>query len=419
MKHYWLLCVLSTACVTEPELEESETQAESNSAIANNQPAKNPLGHSTTWSTAGQVDLTGMFFADLGVNERTCGSCHKATEGWTVSAAETRKVFDATGGLDPIFRTNDGTNSPNADVSTEAARRAAYSMLLTRGTIRVGIGIPANAEFALDAVEDPYGFASAAELSLFRRPLPSANLTLIPTVMWDGRVPGVTVTAALGDQSNGATQGHAGRVDPIDQATRDDIVGFESGLFNAQLIMPSAGRLDADGGNGGAAALAGQAFVAGRFNLFDAYATSDNETRRAIFRGQELFNTKAAANGGTCRGCHSAENVGTNKNGTFFNIGVSAGSRRQADQPLYTLRRLSTGEIRQTTDPGRALITGKWTDLERFKVPGLRALGARAPYFHDGSAATLAEVIDFYIEVRGFSFDAAESADLEAFMSAL
>jgi len=57
-------------------------------------------------------------------------------------------------------------------------------MLLTKGLIRVGIGIPNDAEFELAAVDDPYGFASSSELSLFRRPLPSTNLKFLSTVMW-------------------------------------------------------------------------------------------------------------------------------------------------------------------------------------------------------------------------------------------
>jgi cytochrome c peroxidase len=57
--------------------------------------------------------------------------------------------FGLIGGLDPISWTNDGSNSPTADVSTSAARRVVYSMLLTRGVIRVGIGIPSDAEFEL------------------------------------------------------------------------------------------------------------------------------------------------------------------------------------------------------------------------------------------------------------------------------
>jgi hypothetical protein len=50
--------------------------------------------------------------------------------------------------------------------SRREVRRVAYSMLLTKGLVRVGIGIPDGAEFELVAVDDPYGYASARELSL-------------------------------------------------------------------------------------------------------------------------------------------------------------------------------------------------------------------------------------------------------------
>ncbi len=435
MKHHWIFGVmtLTSACVSQDEL--STIESASTDEIKNNHPISNELGVATTFSTAGAVDLTNEFFQELGTNDRHCGSCHKAEEGWTVSAAGLQKTFDRTGGLDPVFRTNDGSNSPNADVSTVEARRAAYSMLLTRGAIRVGMPIPGNAEFELIAVDDPYGFASASELSLFRRPLPSANLTLIPVVMWDGRVtgtavgPSLNVNQDLSNQSNGATQGHAAAPDEISPSIRTSIVDFETGLFNAQVVAHDAGRLDSEGGRGGPVPLATQAFVAARFNLYDAWATSDNDARRAVFRGQELFNTRTRATGGTCRGCHSAENVGTNKNGTFFNVNVSAGSRRQADQPLYTIRanallqsgaaNPAAGTVITTTDPGRALVTGKWSDMNRFKVPAMRALGSRAPYFHDGSANSLEEVVTFYEESLGFVFTDAEEADLVAFMAAL
>jgi len=42
------------------------------------------------------------------------------------------------------------------------------------------------------------------------------------------------------------------------------------------------------------------------------------------------------------------------------------------------------------------MVTGKWRDVGRFKVPVRRALAARAPFFHDGSAATLADLVEFY-----------------------
>lgn len=423
MRVHWILGVLSlSACMAEePDQEDLESiESESFGSLPNNFPFLNRSGISSTWSPAGSVDLQNEFFEAFGTNGRHCGHCHKPAEGWTVSAASVRRVFDRTHGLDPIFRTVDGSNSPDADVSTEAARREAYSMLLSRGTIRVGLPIPEGAEFELVDVDDPYGFASAEELSLFRRPLPSANLTLIPTVMWDGRVTGTSIHGSLKDQANGATQGHGEAPFPLPDEIRESIVNFETGLFNAQLVGIGSGILFAQGAHGGAEALATQAFVAARFNLFDAWATSSNPHRRAVFRGQELFNTRTRpSGGGACRVCHSAENSGTNRNGTFFNVGTSDGSRRQPDQPLYTLRQISTGIEITTTDPGRALITGKWSDMNRFKTPSMRGLAARAPYFHGGSANTLAEVVDFYEESLGFDFTDEEEADLVAFMAAL
>lgn len=51
--------------------------------------------------------------------------------------------------------------------------------------------------------------------------------------------------------------------------------------------------------------------------------------------------------------------------------------------------------------PGRAAVTGLDEDLGKFKTPTLRALRFTAPYMHDGSLATLAEVVDFYVRGGG------------------
>lgn len=388
--------------------------------LPNNVPLRDPLGAATTFSVAGSIDMQGPFFKELGTNQRTCATCHVIDQGWTISPAATQRIFNASRGTAPIFRTVDGSNSPNADVSTVRERRAAFSMLLSRGTIRVGIGIPEGADFELTAVDDPYGFASAAELSLFRRPLPATNLEFVSTVMWDGRISGDTLEAALATQANAATQGHAQRATPLDPAVAGEIVGFEKGLFTAQTFDREVGRLDIDGGHGDAENLASQAIVAARWDLFDAYQNSPDSKYAAIYRGQELFNTRRRTNDkGPCQGCHSQSNVGTNVNGSFFNIGTSDGARREADQPLYTLTELSTGNVLQTTDPGRALITGKFADVGRFKPPSLRGLGARSPYFHGGSARTLADVVAFYSEALEFGFTDEEAADLQAFLAAL
>src|SRR5262249_43408839 len=197
------------------------------SFLPNMLPFANPTGFAATFSTVGKVDLTWPFFQSLGTNGRACVSCHQPSDGWTVTPEHIRARFDASGGTDPIFRPNDGSTSPDADVSTVEARRSAYSMLLTKGLIRVSIGVPTgpNVEFELVAVDDPYRYASAAERSLFRRPLPATNLRFLSTVMFDGRetfldpsskdcILGTTKCFAslhfdLADQSNSATVGHA------------------------------------------------------------------------------------------------------------------------------------------------------------------------------------------------------------------
>jgi len=166
-----------------------------------------PTGIFRTFTVSGAIDFDNEFFQSLGTNGRSCGSCHQPADGWTIVPAHVQTRFEATNGEDPIFRTNDGSNSPAAEVSSVEARRSAYSMLLTKGLIRVGIGVPSTAEFELIDVDDPYGYASASELSLFRRPLPTTNLPFLATVMWDGRetFADQSIHFDLSDQANGAT----------------------------------------------------------------------------------------------------------------------------------------------------------------------------------------------------------------------
>jgi hypothetical protein len=427
------------------------------------EPFVNATGAAQTFSTKGRVDMTNPFFQSLGTNGRTCFTCHRPESGWTVTPAGVRERFEATAGLDPIFRTNDGSNSPGADVSTVEARRRAYNMLLSKGLIRVGLGIPADAEFTLEAVDDPYGFASSHELSLFRRPPPSTNLTFLSTVMWDGRetFPGQTITFDLLDQSNGATTGHAKGI-PLSTEQREQIVDFETSLFTAQVYDVAAGDLGTQGAKGGPKSLSKQDFYIGIndplglnprkipftpvvFTNFAAWAQlrsshgddGDEEdegrvaARQAVARGEELFNGKrinitgvkglnddlgVATIPGTCGTCHDSPNVGNHSVAAPLDIGLTDASRRTPDMPLYTLRNKVTGQTVQTTDPGRALVTGKWKHIGRFKGPVLRALAARAPYFHDGSAATLTDAVKFYNTRFGIGLTDAEISDLAAFL---
>ncbi len=72
-----------------------------------------------------------------------------------------------------------------------------------------------------------------------------------------------------------------------------------------------------------------------------------------------------------------------------------------------------------TSDPGKALISGKCSDVNRIKGPILRGLAARAPYFHNGAAASLDEVVNFYNDRFQMGLTDAERAELVAFLSSL
>jgi cytochrome c peroxidase len=437
-------------------------------ATAGDTDSLNSAGVLRTWNRAGRIDRTNPFFASLGTNGRSCASCHVAATGWTISPDEVRARFERTDGLDPIFRTNDGSSSPRADVSTKEARRLAYDMLVRRGLLRIGMAMPVGAEFELAAVDDPYGFASASEISLFRRPLPTTNLEFLTAVMWDGRetLPGNTIHLDLGDQANGATRGHAEGAADITAAQRDAIVQFETGLYTAQLVDWRAGDLRTGGASGGPAALSvapfffgindpfggnptGAPFDANAFGLYQAWGGDGRsscgaglrdvprevrEAREQVARGELLFDTlpidiqgvkginddlDTPVLRGHCTTCHDTPNIGNHSLAAPLDIGIAHADRRTTDMPLYTLRNRATGESVQVTDPGRAMISGRWKDIGRFKGPVLRGLAARPPYFHDGSAASLPEVVKFYDERFGLGLAPLQKADLVAFLRTL
>ena len=456
----------------------------------------NASGVAATVSRSGVIDLNNEFFQDLGANGRRCVSCHLPSAGWTVTPAQVRAVFNATQGgvvadalgLGAIFRSNDGANSPNAPVASLSDRRRAYSMLLGKGLIRVGLPVPATADFALIAVDDPYGYASANELSLFRRPLPTTNLQFLSTVMWDGRetllgpdhcnIPGEggkcfdSIHADLAHQSNTATQGHAQSPLALNDAQRNSIVDFELLLATAQVWDRNARDLQAYGAKGGPANvfyqssyygindnlgdyLTGAPFSTKVFDLYDNWTHLSGgdtaEARRSVARGQAIFNarpiTLTGVGGlnmdspfnpplpgsfqGTCTTCHDTPNGGNHSIVAPLNIGLVDAARRTPDMPLYTLQEKcvtqadgsrTTGPNCRTvavTDPGRALVSGKFADIGKFKGPVLRGLAARAPYFHNGSAATLGEVIDFYNDRFGAGIVGQDRADLIAFLNTL
>jgi hypothetical protein len=246
------------------------------------------------------------------------------------------------------------------------------------------------------------------------------------------------------------------------------IVNFEMALATAQAFDYKAGALNASGATGGPVTLGTQtvsAFFIGVndplggnprgipftpviFNLFDGWTNArshdqdddgqdgQNARRASILRGQNLFNSKpinitdvAGLNDdlslasilGTCGTCHDSPNVGNHSVSAPLNIGV-ADLNSPLDVsylPVITLQNKTTHEIKTTTDPGRALITGLWKDIGRLKGPILRALPSRAPYFHNGSADSLSDVVDFYDKRFHIGLTPREKEDLIVFLSTL
>jgi len=445
--------------------------AQNQTSLSNLFPFPDPSGVVKTFTTdpRGKVDLTGPFFQQLGTNGRSCASCHQPSDGWTVSAAHVQARFTASAGLDPIFRTVDGSNCDHhMDVSSVAGRAQAYSLLTTKGLIRIALSVPAGAEFRVDSVSNPYGCNETNTLSMYRRPLPAANLRFLSTVMWDGRESSsqtgtqkITYPTNPGDllfdlahQSVDATLGHAQATAAPTPDQQKAIVNFETQLFVAQAVDSNAGSLQSSGATGGPEPLSTQSFFIGIndpvgqnpfgtifsptiFTLFNPWVNSSETAKASIARGQTIFNSKpisiagvAGLNDaffsgtpivGTCGTCHDAFNVGNHSVSAPLNIGVGdlTNPLGVGYLPVITLRNLTTGATVQTTDPGRALITGKWADIGKVKGPILRGLASRAPYFHNGSADTLSDVVNFYDLRFGIGLTAQEKADLAAFLAVL
>lgn len=417
-----VVVVIGLVWLTGPHLSPKQVSASSlevQSHIPNNYLFRNPGGKAATFSTQGSIDLTGEYFQAQGTNGRSCASCHIPEEAWSINPGTLQHLFDESDGTHPVFHRLDANNPLTANLDTVDGRLAAFSMLLSRGVFRRGGTPRANSEWELIGAEDPHGFASLTQLVHWRRAMPTINFALgSATINWDGgNSVGIDQHAGLTNQATrNVTGGQQGPPAPPEVIA--DIVAFEESLFTAQLIVPGVGRLDSDGAGGGPEALSAMSKVAGRFDLFDAWANHENPKRAQIARGQELFNNTNVG-GRSCTGCHNSANNGTNINNLLFDIRTASAEARTPDLPLYTFRNKTTGETRQLTDAGRGQVTGLWNDLGRFKTPTIRALSARAPYFHNGIAATLDEVVRHYERHLGFVFTDQERADLVAFLNAL
>jgi cytochrome c peroxidase len=484
--------------------------AGANRFIRRYQAFADPDGGFANLNLGGPTDTTtNPFFQSMGTNGRSCVTCHQPSDAFSVTPPHILRRFNATQGTDPIFRPVDGANCPLADVSTVEERRRAYSLLLTRGLIRIPIAVPGNADYQVVSVYNQYGCNATDVISMYRRPLPTTNLPFLSALMFDGResspATGTTkilyenypasLMTDLAHQSVDATIIHAqGDGTRPTAEEQQQIVDFETKLFTAQTRDRLAGELSADGVYGGPVPLSTQPFFItvnssvhfllpafeqpgglvtpgdGRFttnifNLYDKWAQIEDDdhdartaARLSIARGQQLFNTlqipisgvagindDVAAGGlvaggiatlpGNCATCHDTPNVGNHSFPTPLNIGtgdpspinpsVNLGGLDLSYLPEITVCKknatsgLPTDNCKTTTDLGQALIDGKFDHVGKIKGPILRGLAGRAPYFHNGSAATLMDAVNFYDTRFELHLSQQDKDDLVAFLKTL
>jgi cytochrome c peroxidase len=177
---------------------------------------------------------------------------------------------------------------------------------------------------------------------------------------------------------------------------------------------------------------------------------SRNPEQASIARGEQIFNTQALTISnvpglttgtqqitGTCTTCHDSPNVGNHSFPLPLDIGnghslayetdpniIAALKELKAAPTLPVFELVCTqgtlaGNTYYTTDPGKALISGQCSDIGRGKGLILRGLAARAPYFHNGVAANLDELVSFYNQRFQIGLTQSQMRDLVHFLQTL
>ena len=352
-------------------------------------------------------------------------------------------VRDPTGcNTHPVY----GLASPNPTISVYRRPRPAAN---TKYTTHQNFGVlPFIGKNGLPASRDPdTGRATSMNL------------------MADARAPSLRAQAA------DAAAGHLETRGPLTTAQLDAIVAFESQVYVAQAVDRHAGTLvepDGPSGLGPQAMLKGEAGVLGNNTTRYVIPMEDkwkslprgesptqdarNAARESIQRGHDVFmfrtfwirdsmhlNSVGLGNPAkrTCATCHGMHLSGMDTADGWMDIGttnlpwasevpLNPWNATKPEMPLFKVTCKDRvpphpflGRVIYTQDPGRALISGRCNDVGTIVMQQLRGLAARAPYFSNGSAGTLREVVDFYDRRYAIGYSEQEKQDLVNFLGAL
>ena len=294
---------------------------------------------------------------------------------------------------------------------------------------------------------------------------PATGRPSVMNLMADARVPSLAV------QAQDAALNHLEARAPLTPAQVAAIVAFEGSLYVAQGSDQHAGSLEeADGpsGLGPRAMQKGEAGVLGNNTTRwvipmedkwkslprgnDAALNARNAARESIQRGHDVYmfrtfwirdsmhlNTVGLGNPTkrTCATCHGMHLTGMDTANGWMDIGttnlpwasevpLNPWNATKPDLPLFKVTCKDRvpphpflGRVIYTQDPGRALISGRCNDVGTIVIQQLRGLSARAPYFSNGSAGSLREVVDFYDRRYNIGYSDQEKQDLVNFLGAL
>lgn len=280
-------------------------------------------------------------------NGRTCAACHRSEDAYSLSPALARRIFEADPS-DPLFLPKDSDDGAGKDFTT----------LLQHALVRVTIRLHPDVRL----VDDP----GRRTIQVLRAVPPLGNVALTAPYMQDGRA------ETLELQARGAIRDH---FEPGRQPRARELAAlarFQSRIFDPQRLSALAEPPGPEG--------------------TPPPEFSTPVTSPAAKQGKDVFARQ-------CRRCHGGEtgHLPEGQAQRFANVFVSEANRNLLPTMRLAFRNGDgTETIVETSDPGRAAVTGRLGDLNAFDTPPLRGIKHTAPYFHDHSAATLFQVIDHY-----------------------
>lgn len=426
-------------------------QAGQGTVVPNTGDWQNDTGQLRVQNQGGDVQTAGHpFFTALGSNGRACVTCHQPSNGMTVGTALLQQRYTETQGNDPVFAAIDGSNCPNLPQS----QMSSHSLLLNRGLFRIGLpwppvgadGNPITPEFQIQVVADPTGCNTSPKyglnsqqptISVYRRPRVVANVQYLSGpdglyLLADARA------TSLQAQAMNAAAVHEEAATPLTADQLRQIVNFELQVFAAQNWDIRGGILGEPGGppmlgtNNLALGVPGAVDVPVTSDAFDSWRNQtglpykEQVFRQSAVRGADIFLSRqfqiSPGVMGTCATCHQP---GTAR---WMDIGTTnlPTARASPELPLFHITCDSSaaphptlGSDFYTQDPGRALITGNCADVGSILMQQFRGLAGRAPYFSNGSAATLNDLVNFYDARFAIGFTDEEKQDLVNLLSIL